>query len=253
LNFLINNNKYISVMTKNLTLVALSLMFGFLTLASSACMFMDGVDGNGNVIKETRDVSSFDAIKIGGAFEVYLSQGSSEGLVIEADENLMELIRVEVRGGTLVIDTEVNIRKSKEMNLYITFTDLEKMKLSGAVEVKSEEKLKFDNLELDGSGASEIDLHLEANRLECDFSGASEIELKGKANYCSIDNSGASELNAYDFIVGEYNIEISGAGDAKIHCTDILKARISGAASIRYQGDPKVDSHVSGAGSIKQR
>jgi len=240
-------------MTKKLTLVALSLMFGLFTLASSACMFMDGVDGNGNVVKETRSVSSFDAIKIGGAFEVILSQGSSEGLVVEADENLMELIRTEVRGGTLVVDTEENIRNSKSLNIYITFKELSKLKLSGAVEVKSDETLKFDDLEFEGSGASEIDLDLELNRLECNFSGASEIDLRGKAKYCSIDNSGASELNAYDFVVAEYNIEISGAGDAKIHCTDVLKARISGAASIRYQGNPKVDSHVSGAGSIKQR
>jgi len=240
-------------MTKKLSLVALSLIFGLITLASTSCMFMDGVDGNGKVVKETRDVSSFDAIKIGGAFEVYLSQGSSEGLEVEADENLLDLIRTEVRGGTLVIDTKENIRNSKEMNLYITFKDLEKLDLSGAVEVKSKGKLKFDDLTIDGSGASEITLELEADKLECDFSGASEIELSGKAKYCSIDNSGASELDAYDFVVGEYNIEISGAGDAKIHCTDVLTARISGAASIRYQGDPKVDSRVSGAGSIKQR
>ena len=59
-------------MTKKLSLVALSLIFGLITLASTSCMFMDGVDGNGKVEKETRDVSSFDAIKIGGAFEVYL-------------------------------------------------------------------------------------------------------------------------------------------------------------------------------------
>jgi hypothetical protein len=173
--------------------------------------------------------------------------------VIEADENLLELIRSEVRGSTLVIDTRENIRNSKEMNLYITFKDLSDMDLSGAVEVKSDGKLKFGDLSIDGSGASEITLELDADRLECDFSGASEIELMGKADYCSIDNSGASELDAYDFIVGEYNIEISGAGEAKIHCTDVLTARISGAASIRYLGDPKVDSRVSGAGSIKKR
>jgi len=240
-------------MTKKLTMVALSLMFGLITMASSACMFMGGVDGNGKVKKETRDIKSFDAIKIGGAFEVYLSQGNNESLVVEADENLLELIRTEVRGGTLVIDTRENIRNSEEMNLYITFQNLDEMDLSGAVEVKSEEMLKFGDLAIEGSGASEITLELETNKLECDFSGASEIELTGKAEYCSIDNSGASELDAYDFIVSEYNIEISGAGEAKIHCTDVLTARISGAASIRYQGDPKVDSRVSGAGSIKQR
>jgi hypothetical protein len=240
-------------MTKKLSMLALSLILGLVTLSSSACMFMKGVDGNGNVKKETRDVSSFDAIKIGGAFDIFLSQGNSEGLVIEADENLLDLIKSEVRNGTLVIDTKKNIRDSKELNLYISFKDLKKMNLSGAVELESEGKLTFDNLKINGSGASEITLELEANKLECDFSGASETELIGSAKYCSVDSSGASELDAYDFVVGEYDIEISGAGDAVNHCSEVLNAHISGAASIHYKGNPKVDSHVSGAGSIKQR
>ena len=94
---------------------------------------------------------------------------------------------------------------------------------------------------------------MNAQSLKGDFSGASEIDLKGSAGECSMDLSGASELNAFEFVVKNYEIDISGAGDANIHATEMLKASVSGAASIRYEGNPRVDSHTSGAGSVKPR
>jgi hypothetical protein len=232
-----------------LTIVLIMAVFA---TATTACFFTSGVSGNGKVVKENREVKSFDAIKTGGAFDVYLKQGDKEELTIEADENLMELITTTVHGNTLIIGTKKNIVDADELKLYITFKELTKMDFSGAVEVESEGELSFDELLIKGSGVSEIDLDLTANDLECYFSGASEIGLSGHADHCSMKCSGAAELDAEDFVVREYDIDISGAGEGDIRCTEILKASVSGAASVKYHGDPKVDANVSGAGSISK-
>ncbi len=174
-------------------------------------------------------------------------------MVVEADENLLGIIRTEVRGNTLVIESEENIRNAKELNVFINFMTLEKIQLSGAVEVKGQNALKLGDLKIDGSGASEITLDLTADELRCEFSGASEIDLRGSSKVCIVDVSGASEIDAYDFEVSEMDIEVSGAGDANVYVTEDLKARVSGAGTIRYKGNPRVDFHESGAGSIKQR
>ncbi len=240
-------------MIKKLILTGLLSILGILTLTSSACMFVEGVDGNGNVQKQTREISRFDAIKISGAFEVFLTQGQGESLVIEADENLLPIIRTEVRGGTLIIKSEENIRNAKEMNVFISFQTLEDLDLSGAVEVESQNALNLDNLKIDGSGACEIMLDLTVKSMICEFSGASELELKGSAGTCVIDVSGAAEVDAYEFEVAEMEIEIGGAGDARVFVTQELEARVMGAGSIRYKGDPKIIFHESGSGSIKKR
>ena len=239
-------------MNKQVLTIVLSVVFGLATFTSSGCMYMTGIDGNGKVKKETRNVSSFDAIKIGGAFEVYLTQGN-ESLVVEADENLLDIITTEVRGGTLVISTDKNIKNAEELNLYIGFKDLERIDISGAVELKADGRLKFDELDIEGSGASEIELDLTADRLSLDFSGASELDLAGSAGTCNIDISGASEIQAYDLELKDCTIDISGAGEAKLNVSDKLKASVSGAGSIRYEGNPSVDSRVSGAGSVRKR
>ncbi len=236
---------------KSTTIAVLFLLFT--TLTSTGCMFIGGIDGNGNVKKETRKISTFDAISVGGAFNVILTQGDTESQIVEADENLLPIIKTRVSGGTLRVTTEENIRNSKALNLYISFREIDKLDISGACNLECTNALTFSNLKLEASGASEIDLDLTTELLLCDFSGASEINLAGKVRECEFEVSGASEIDAYDLIAEEIELRASGASEAKLHATKSLRIRASGASSVRYMGDPNVDSNVSGAGSVKKR
>lgn len=237
---------------KSTTAIAVILML-FTTLTTSGCMFVGGIDGNGNVVKETREISSFDAISVGGAFNVILTQGNTESLVVEADENLQQIIKTRTKGGTLHITTEENIRNSKALNLYITFKNLEDINISGACNLEATNKLTLSSLSIGASGASEVNLEFTAETLSCDLSGASEIKLSGQVTNCKIESSGASEISAYDLIAENLELRASGASEAKLHATETLKVRGSGASSVRYMGNPRVDSDVSGAGSVKKR
>jgi hypothetical protein len=243
----------LNIITMKSTTTIIGILLMFTTLTSSGCMYIIGVDGNGNVKTENRDVSSFDEIKVGGAFNVLLIQGGKEALKVEADENLLPIIETRVSGGTLIITTKEDIRNAKSLNLYITFRDLSKLNISGACEVKSEGTLEFETLKFKASGASEIKMALTADRLLGDYSGASEITFSGRARDVELDLSGASELKAYDLQTENMRLDISGAGDAKVHATKTLKVEASGAASVRYEGNPSVDQRVSGAGDVRKR
>ena len=233
----------------------MTVLVAFLMLASTGLMggcILDGVKGNGNVVKQDRKVSDFTSVEISGAFTVYLYQGSSESLKIEADENLMEYIKTEVKGDRLEIYTEnKTIQKFTKMNIYLTFEELEMIDISGAVNIIGEDMMKFDELNIDGSGASDITLNMEVGMLNADFSGASEIKLVGEARSVSFDFSGASEISAYDFIIENCELDVSGASEARIHVTGNLEVDVSGAAEVKYKGSPRVQSDVSGAGSLR--
>lgn len=238
-------------MKKNAVLFNLFFLL-MLSSVSAGCMdLLDGIKGDGNVVKEERSVKSFDAIDISGAFDVYLTQGGSESLVVEADENLMEIIVTEVVNGTLKIYNKKGIRKAEELNIYLTFKDLESMEISGAVEIRGENRFDLDELQIEGSGASEIELSLKAELLEADFSGASEMDLSGYCKEMKLDVSGASELNAVDLEVEVLRMDVSGASEARVFVTQELHIDASGASSVRYKGSPKVYKHSSGASSVK--
>ena len=70
-------------------LVLLTGLLAFFMLSSSGCGYIDGVDGNGKVVKETRNVSGFSKLDAGGAFKIILTQGRSESVIVEADENVI--------------------------------------------------------------------------------------------------------------------------------------------------------------------
>lgn len=211
-----------------------------------------GVRGNGNVVKEERNIKAFDEIQVSGAYTIYLTQGNKEKLVIEADENLMDLIITKVVDGKLKIYNKENIRNPKIMDIYLTFVDIDEISISGAVEIESMNTFTLNELSLDVSGAAEIFLNIELKELDAELSGASEFEIVGFAKEVVIEISGASELDASDFKVEEMQIEISGAADAKVFATESLEINASGASNIKYRGNPTINQRVSGASSIRK-
>jgi hypothetical protein len=232
---------------------ALFILMGMFATVSFGCYNIPADRSTGNFIKEDRQVSNFTKLEIGGAFKVILSQGDQEKLVIDADAEEMKDIVTEVVGSKLKIYTKADWgMRLHEMTIYLTFKNLEYIDFSGAVEVTGETPLTFSDLEMDVSGAAEIDLEMNAEKYEAEFSGASEIDFRGTCKTGYIEISGASEFDAEGLEFQDLNIELSGASDAKIFATKKLTIDASGASSIRYKGNPPdVSVDESGASSIK--
>jgi hypothetical protein len=224
----------------------------FISLISILPVKAEGIKGNGNVKTENREVGAFETIKVNGAFTIYLSQNDDYSLKVVADENLMEVIKTQVKGDVLNISTEKSIYKSTEMKLYIGFKHLSALKANGAISLKSEKLLRFDELDIEINGASSADLELSANKLRIDNSGASTIKLAGKCDEFNIDISGAGSVSAYDLIVKRGSIDISGVGSGKVCVEDDLRVSISGIGSVKYKGEPKITSDISFLGSLKK-
>src|SRR4051794_40585075 len=71
------------------------------------------IEGNGKMITREVPVTSFDALKASGVYELKLTQGNQESVKIEADENLQEYFNVRNEGNKLVID----MKKLENKNL----------------------------------------------------------------------------------------------------------------------------------------
>jgi hypothetical protein len=235
-------------------ITGLAVILGLLLTLQSSCSYaFNGVKGNGNIVKQERQISSFNSLEVGGAFKVFLTQGEKESLTVEADENLLEFITTEVRGNTLKISTTKDINNTNALNIYLTITNLDEMDISGACKLTCENKLKLNDLDMECSGASDVDLKLSANNIKLEFSGASQIDMFGSANEVSLDLSGASDLDALELEAEKYSADISGASHAKIYVKSELSVNVSGAASLKYKGEPKlIQTDVSGAGSLKK-
>lgn len=216
----------------------------------SACM--NYTKGSGNVVTERKAVAAFEELSINGAFDVYIKQGEIADLEVETDDNLQKNIIILNESGKLSVSTDGSVRGATTMKLYVTVTNLKELDLDGAVDVIGKNEMKLDDLHIDADGAVEIELNLSLDKLEMTCDGASEVKLVGKCNNAAIRIDGAGELQATDFEIEDLDIEIDGAGSAKVSVRDNLKAEVDGAGSILYKGTPNVSSEINGAGSIRK-
>lgn len=205
--------------------------------------------------KQERQVSDFTGIDISSAIKVVLTQGNTEKLILEGDDDMLERVITEVRGNTLFIklkDGTYN-KTSQEVTAHLTFKNLSRIDLSGAVTLTGTNSMKFNDLNLDCSGATKIDMNLTANKLDADFSGASTLKLEGTVQTLDMDISGASKIEASSLIAKNCYLDCSGASTVTIHVTDKLRAEGSGASKISYKGNPAVvETDMSGASKVNK-
>lgn len=220
----------------------------FLCWVLSSCSI--GVDGNGTVVTETREVAPFDKIRVDGAFEVEIEQGKSSLLLIESDENIIPLIDSEVVDGVLAVENREAIGNASVLKLKIQSPKFSQINLAGASNLKSVSKISSDKLSLSGAGACKVDLEFSGNELSVDMNGACKVKLAGKARNLSLDMAGAGDLNAAQLVSRFVSIDIAGAGKAAVHAKRALDIAISGTGEVTYKGSPKITKNISGSASI---
>jgi len=182
---------------------------------------------------------------------VSLIQDSSLTISIAADDNLLKEISTDVSGDKLTIKTGKNVCPSGEISITIGLRNLEEIKASGAINLNTKGKLVTKDLSLNLSGANNATLELDAANLTTTASGVSELNLKGQASSHVVNLDGGGKVHAFDFIVGNYDLQTSGAGEFEINVLHELTVNSSGASSVKYKGNPaSINNKKSGVSTI---
>lgn len=235
----------------------ISILLAALLLVFSSCSNFMGkrIRGNGKVTSETRTASSFSGVKVSGAIDLYVSNGASTAIRVEADENLMKYIIVENDGDMLKIRPKsgINLKPSRAIRVYVSAPSFSRLEASGACDIFSENKiLSQGTLQLDLSGASDAKLDLNAPKVDVDVSGACSVTLKGETRDFTVEGSGSTDIKCYELLAENTKVDISGAGNAQVFASVKLDVDVSGAADVKYKGNATVSQQVSGAGSVKK-
>ena len=205
---------------------------------------------------ETRAARDFNEVELKGFGTVHLTQGETETLRLEADEALLEHITTEVKNGRLIVDYtrkfDISLRP-KKLDVYVTFKDLRKARLSGSGAIRAESVQAFDlALDLSGSGKLAIE-RLTALRLLLDISGSGEATLGGVVESQRLRVSGSGEYDAGQLASDEVEIDISGSGTVLVRVEKLLRVKIGGSGKINYIGAPQIEQRITGSGKITQR
>lgn len=219
-----------------------------------SCAWRPIKKGNGDVIKELRDVENFSKVSASAGVNVFLTKGNSEKVVVETDANLQECIITEVRNGKLVVKSECNVRRAEKFDVHVTYTDLNGIDASSGADVVSNETIKTDDLKLHASSAGDIKLEVNTKSLSCHASSGGDISVEGKTQNLNADASSGGDIKGFNLTASKADASASSGGDVKITVSDELNANASSGGDVKYKGSPKkININESSGGDVSKR
>lgn len=234
-------------------LKTLSLLLLTVTLAS--CDFViGGVEGNGNVV--TQEIT-FDGpikvVKASNGLEVQLEEALIEMAIVEADENLHEIIETELKNGVLHIKTTKNIRRATSKKIIVRYNNLEGIEVSSGSKVAGMSTIVADGFYLKASSGAHMEMNLLVKDLTAQSSSGSDIKIKGQARNLEARSSSGSSIDAKELLALYANAKASSGSDISLNIEKSLEAKASSGGDIKYYGEPKtVSKNNSSSGSVRK-
>ena len=191
------------------------------------------VKGNGIKATETRAVTAFTAIDATGVGSLKLRVGEEESLKITADENILPLIKSEVKDGVLVLSTTGATKSKTDIVFEATAKTIKRLENSGTVSINAK--------------------GFNGGALSVETSGVGSITLVGRVDSLNAELSGVGSLDAEELIADRVKTSLSGVGSATVRAEKSMSGTVSGVGSLTWKGAATdVSTNVSGIGRVSK-
>ena len=254
------------------------LFFVFLTVNPMNGQRKPKIKGNRSVISVEKELSPFTDLVLSENLEITLQPGDAEMIKIEADDNLIDVLRFDVDGNTLTISSFYTITASKTLKLNLVYRQLDNIRLEAgsliAMETLSADQLRLSILEdakaklsirssvleLDMSGKASADLRVEADSLQAVLGGTSKsfIYASGEGMDFSMTEQASLELEGLTHSLTlslADNAKYKGSGmeaeAARVFLNASANAQVKALANLAYEGRGKAKLFVYGQPKIE--
>jgi len=214
-------------------------------------------------------LSGFNRLRIQGPFAIYLKQGDTESVIMQAPDEIKNRLVAEIDGdGTLQIRNkhdnwgwgEKSWYSEKgywhhhhdRIKVYITARKLEGISISGSGIVSLENDITANTLNVRISGSGELTGKIDVKKLQSKISGSGKIKLSGNAENSHIKVRGSGDFAGGELATVTSSVHISGSGHASINASDKVNATLHGSAGVSYTGTAKINSSKSGSAEINR-
>jgi hypothetical protein len=212
-----------------------------------------GVAGNGQHQSEQRDVASVTGLDVNGPLQVEVRVGPAPSLQLDADSNLLAMVKTDSSGDRLRIWIDGRIQGGQPVHVVYTTPRLNRVESSGsgALTVSG---LNGGALNLSQNGSRSTQLSGAVSRLDVSVNGSGGVNAAGLdsgATTASLHGSGKLDLGQ---VRGEVlNLEVHGSGGVRASGkARMLNVRLhgSGSADLADLRSDGADLATYGSGSI---
>ena len=188
------------------------------------------VVGSGTAQDYPLNLGIFHSVEVSGTSDLFLTQDSSLDLVITAEPEIFAVTTRQVSNEVLEVGIKNNTCVESQLGIQVKATapDFQMIDVSGVSDIFSNGDLDVDNLEIK-------------------VSGSANANLTGSITHQIIDASGSVNVRHYMVKSDVVDIFISGSGDIEVYAENELNLHVTGAATVRYKGNPVITQDVSGS------
>jgi Putative auto-transporter adhesin, head GIN domain len=233
------------------------LIFLFVLISfNSFAQRWETIKGNGQIKKETTEVSNYTSLASMGSMDVQIAYGNSNSVIVEGDENLLPYIETSVENGKLTIRSKknVNLKSTSKIIVRVSMTKINSLQLSGSGNINGSGAFTSDGkTDIGVSGSGNLKLDFDSFKdLDLSVSGSGNIDLKSsETNSISAKVSGSGNIDCSSISSKDVDAKLSGSGNIKVYANNSIDAKISGSGNVYYKGNAQnISSKVAGSGKV---
>lgn len=216
---------------KKISIILLLFLSTTLVLAQKK----EKISGSKSVTTKEKKIGNFNAIEIEDNFEVSLERGEFPEIKIEADDNLMDIIDIEVSDKVLHLSTSKKVQKSKALKIKLTYTsELNTIVSRNDAVIKLIQEIQTDNLSIKTFDNSKVLVNANTKSFVLQADGNSKVELNLKSEKTKIELSKNTELKS-----------LITSNDFALDMYQKTKAKIEGTANtavIRLENNAELEA-----------
>lgn len=200
-----------------------------------------GAVGSGIIRSDVRQLAPFHEVFVSGQFQVVLQQGTTPGIRIETDDNLLPMIEAQSNGGTLKLRVreKSHIRTATKLVAYVTYQKLDRLEVRDAAELEADNPIVSTNqFVLELSGGAKVALTVDMTKLEVDASGASTVQLSGTVRDLICDGRDIASLTMPEVQSKTLVVHLEDLSKLDVGPTNTLTAFVRGGGIMSYRGSP---------------
>jgi hypothetical protein len=217
----------------------------------------DAVVGDGKVVLERRPISAaLTQFDMSGPLQVEVRVGPAPSLQVEADSNLLPLIRTDASGPALRVWVEGNVRTNNSLRVIYTTPQLGQIRASGSGRLLAS-GFNGAPLTLTKSGSGDSELTGKVSSLTMQLSGSGSVNASAlQSGNANLDLSGSGRLNMGTISAEAVNVKLRGSGALQASgAATNLTARVTGSGSVNLMAlaSERADLATTGSGEISAR
>ncbi len=230
----------------------LIILMGLLVLSAGCKKETKWIDGNGDLVQETRNLEQFTSVNLYGDAHLFFSQGANSRADIFAESNIIPLITTTINTQkVLIIDVKndecYNANHTPEVTLMSPDCFSFSVYGSGNFEAHG---LNLNTFNISMLGSGNTNSSFNAYFFNIESSGSGNANFAGSSTRSSIKLLGSGNIYSKTVTCDTCFILSEGSGDVTLTVISYLNVEIKGSGNVYYTGDPEVNSIITGSGLL---